>query len=496
MSNLTLSQYFTAFADSIPLLSEQSKAKPPSIVSEFIDSILSKNQLNDEFFSDDSITSCPLQIVQLIQIIVFSVVELSKRDIFDEGHRTICTNYSRKLIQELKILEDKCSEAKGAELETASNDKKTVKSTGDWLLRYIFVEQYQILSLFSLSSGQESARFIADLAQDLNGMFSGCKKYMEYFRRKIVMEVKEIFMDKCTRNDEDHESLIRTLEAFDLESKDSIDILTKCVEIKVKKIQDRQMFVKVIVFCVKILTDSKNVSLESETISKLGTLLTQIEPSETLLESLCDYLNEFPHNIKHFEVDFVSGLINNEALVLSKALTRLLTLILERDTRHHDNFSEFLDTIYTKKELTYPLLRTAFKLNLIKKEQDKVLLGKIYAEYKTGILKTIEKPLKVGAIYRENVLSSIQLINFCMPVNECLDFANKALKVQDAELVQFQLVQMIYWKAWKSLTEEGEEATRKKIDVFVNFINNYMSLANILLKKDRKYNKMTRVKMC
>lgn len=165
---------------------------------------------------------------------------------------------------------------------------------------------------------------------------------MEYFRRKIVMEVKEIFSDKCNRTDEQHDSLVRTLEAFDLESTDFIDILKKCVEMKVKKINDRPLFVKVIVFCLRILTEAKNVSLQADTISKLGTLLTQIEPSEIVLEALCDYLNESPYNIKNFEVDFMSELIKNEALTVSNALTRVLTLVLERDTRHHANFTKFL----------------------------------------------------------------------------------------------------------------------------------------------------------
>ncbi|XP_063707859.1 nucleolar pre-ribosomal-associated protein 1 [Culicoides brevitarsis] len=484
-SSLAVVSYFNTFEESLPMLSEHSKLKPPSVLSSFIDSILSKNQLDDEFFTDVTITGCPLQIVQLIQVIVFCVVQLTKREAFEEEHCTICTNYSRKLIQELKNLEDKCLEAKGAELEKAENDKNSFKSLGDWLLRYIFVEQYQILSLFSLNSEQNSARFIADLAQDLNGMFSGCSKYMEYFRRKIVTEVKGIFDDKKVRTDEEHDSLIRTLEAFDLESKDSIEILKKLCDVKVKKVHDKPLFAKLIVLCLRILSETKTVSLEEETVSKLGQILTQIEPSEALLESLGTYLNEFPHNIKHFELDFISGLIENEALTLSKALTRLLTLIVERDERYQQNFRELLQNIYTKKELAYPLLKTAFKLGLLKPEEDKVLLNKIYAEYKTGIFKTIEKPLKVGAIYRENVLSSVQLINFCMPINECLDFTNKALKVQEAELVQFQLCQAIYWKAWKSVKEDvNEETASKRIDVFVNFINNFLTLANILLKKD------------
>lgn len=125
---------------------------------------------------------------------------------------------------------------------------------------------------------------------------------------------------------------------------------------------------------------------------------------------------------------------------------KLALLLLERIPDKKGDLFELLPKHFSKKELVYPLIDLAVRKNMIE-ECSLSTLSLIYQEFKNGFMKTIEKPQKAGAIYKENPNASIFLINQCMPLSECIDFTKKNLKIEQVEIFQIKLINSIYEKA-------------------------------------------------
>lgn len=116
---------------------------------------------------------------------------------------------------------------------------------------------------------------------------------------------------------------------------------------------------------------------------------------EHLEEAFTNFLLTNHQYIKELDKKFFQSFFNERKL--TKSCIKLAGLVFERHDGFNGIFLENLEQQMDKKELMYPLIDLAFKKNL---EINSTVLQKNYQNYKNGFMRTIEKPLKAGMIYK------------------------------------------------------------------------------------------------
>ncbi|KFB50221.1 hypothetical protein ZHAS_00018291 [Anopheles sinensis] len=179
--------------------------------------------------------------------------------------------------------------------------------------------------------------------------------------------------------------------------------------------------------------------------------------------SLQAYLGTFTHNIAHVEPEMMNVFFVNRQRI-GKPLVKLATFLLSRDARFDAPFLALVgEHSSSKKELVYPLLNVAFRRSVLSastvrdSDDGKRLLNKLYAEFKGGIQKMLEKPHKAAVIYRENTAANEALVRLCMPRNECVDFARKKLRIESVEVFQLRVLMEIYGIALDTLKDDPKQ---------------------------------------
>ncbi|XP_058055317.1 uncharacterized protein LOC131206673 [Anopheles bellator] len=204
---------------------------------------------------------------------------------------------------------------------------------------------------------------------------------------------------------------------------------------------------------------------------ELATASTESSLDE-LETALLGYFSVFTHAIAFVDVPLMTVLFEKRQRV-GKPLVKLACFLFARDSRFDGTVLELIGQHTTKKELVYPLLDVAFQRSVFdvgeSSEDDtkRRLLAKLYAEFKGGIQKTLEKPHKAAIIYRENTNANVRLVRACMPRNECVDFARKKLRIEGIEPFQLAVLMEIYGRALEASQEDGMAQTVVYGNVFV-----------------------------
>lgn len=386
-----------------------------------------------------------------IYMINFYVAQLARFGLFDEEFNKICLTYNIKLLEQL-------------------DDKNLA-------IKYIYCNQYNVLQHFQFFDDKNNiTNYIYEMtkfSKTLN--LENFDEISVHYRNKIVNQITS----SISRSDFKKTDLTqKLLEVFDLSDVNCIEIVENIIKL------DYSDFIKgdnenILNYCLKRLAVLKGNGLESRIISKIGEFyINSIKDVgselvyEKIEESIYLYLIEFSHNIGDLPNEILEVIFSSTKI--TKSTSKLATLIYDRNPKLNEIFLKLLKTNLTKKELIYPLLNIFFGKKGL--EIDSKLLPQIYSEYKNGIIKSIEKPQKAGVIYKENIVSSMKLIELCMPINECTDFCKKSLKIDSVEVFQCQLIKTIHLKAMKN--PDGQNIA------FVSFIKNWIQLFITHQKKE------------
>ena len=90
------------------------------------------------------------------------------------------------------------------------------------------------------------------------------------------------------------------------------------------------------------------------------------------------------------------------------------------------------------------------------------------------MIKAMEKPNKAAQIYRENPQTSVKMIEFAMPLNECQDLSLKKFKFDATETYQVRMLHAVFSKAFKANQDSK---------IFMNFINHWLNLFALSIAK-------------
>lgn len=418
------------------------------------------------------------QLQLLIVQAVFSATQLDKNGKLSDDKVELLSWYIREFYK--KILkaekEDKffASTDVFQKLQPEGEDKKVNKicdlslsQPSKMIVNYIFKQQTLVLEKFNIASPNQMTSFIAKLS-DIFKESDDFEKCTNGFRDKIISDIKEALSGEGVQ-----ENVADIIEKFPLDAENCISILNALV--KSKSIVESH--VKLLKQIIERLTTLKTTPLSSKQMQKVEKIYINAFEDGTIelveFETvLLEYLMTFSHNIgdlsnKMFKLAF------KDDQTVTRSFARLVSSIFSRNDSWNDMFKS--DVMKLKKELMFPLLGIALEKGIVANEQMKP----IYQEFKSGMIKTVEKPNKAAQIYRENIQTSMKVIEFLMPLNECQDLAMKKFKFDASEIYQLKMLHAIFTKALKA-NPEGK--------IFTNFVNHWFNLFAISIAKSSNVN--------
>ncbi|XP_055693293.1 nucleolar pre-ribosomal-associated protein 1 [Lutzomyia longipalpis] len=402
----------------------------------------------------------------LIYLIIFHHIHLQKISKLDKETSSLCSKYIWKLLDGIYQRHiGQTQKKRTIVLDEVVKVKISRDNPLNEILKYIFCTHIHLLTNFEEELEKNSRPTIDFLTEillkvkewNLGGIF---EELTVNYRRKLVQHFQKHLPD-----DEEFVNLLQTLS---LDQENSQELLESIIQRPQKDIH------RVLVLALERITSHPLPGNVVRGICEIAmNALAEGIPEASinaLSDSLTEYLMQFHSSIGDVPEDFFHKICTGERH--TKSLTRLAGLLLERNSGLFETFQRDLEDNFAKKELMYPLLNVV----LDKKEitLDRKLLQRIFGEYKNGIMKSIEKPLKTGMIYRENVRSSIRLVEECMSGKDCTEFTKKTLKPDSVETFQCLLIEAIYRKALEIAPSDG---------INVNFYKNFLNLFTILLKK-------------
>lgn len=403
-----------------------------------------------------------------IYLIVFCHIRLHNLSQLDKESSSLCSRYLLSLLKGIHTRQIRNSQRKRKiELDEAGKMKIGRKNPVSEILKYIFCSQINLLNNFSRDlEGRDrpTVEFIVEILKEVKEwdlQFTFLELTVN-FRKKLVQNFRENLA-----NDDD---FLNLLKIFDLDQENCLDLL--------KIITENNEFHDVLVLALERITKLRGNPLPKDVIRDICGIFVSISTKGTsdisinaLSDALTDHLSHFHNSIGDVPEDLLQTICVGGKN--TKPMTKLVSLLLERNASLIPIFCGNLEGNFTKKELMYPLLRIILARKPVHIGKD--LLGRIFGEYKNGIMKSIEKPLKAGVIYRENYESSLHLIEECMPEKDCVEFTKKTLKPDSVEIFQCLLIEKIYQKA---LTNSPQTSS-----IHGNFYKNFLNLFTILLKK-------------
>lgn len=441
-------------------------------------------KLNNEELEIDPILQNETRCMELLYVTMFVLIRKAERQQLDAEHCTKSINNVKRILEALHQL--------GAtESKEVSSGFDTDLQPDDILtkaLRYIFCSRFNLLNSFSVwqNTDYTLTRFVFEMIEFSASLAKPeiLHDISQHYRTKLTKQIEWEVSHGSDRSNVDSEKLLRTLTVFGLGHEHCEQILMSLVKLQPERFMvkenERSVYAELLGFALKRLADLKNKALPSECVQSLASiyidLIKQVNVEanhERIEEAFYTYLSTFYHSIGDVPVELLQVVF--ECKRLNKSSIRLVTLLVERNSAFDQIFLHDLPQHITRKELVYPLLNVMSRKNLTFESE---LLTTVYNEFRNGILKTIEKPQKASVIYKENIYSSLFLIERCMPLNECIDFCKKSFKFDAAETYQLQLIKAIHLKALHS----DKRDVRKS--VFENFVHHVVQLFSIILKQD------------
>lgn len=435
----------------------------------------------DVLLIDKSLEFNATKVIISINTTLFHLIELGKLNKLTNQTADVCLTFVNNYLEILHQQHE----------GTADNQSLITAIKSIYCHHYFLLQNFYIWS----DGGDASVvregitRFLIGVTKKINSFQSGVAEFNDFtalYRNKIINQIKTLI--KKTVSDgiiPKNENFIESLSVFRLDGQNLIEILTDLVDLMKTKYfigeSDgvKTIYYHLIVYFITRLSELRVSSLSKEILMKLTLIYVNLNAldghMEEFEESYLKNLVEFPHLIEYVSDDLFKSFFTKPTL--TKQSTIIATLLLERKPTLQTILNEHLPEMYKKKELIYSLLNVA-NFKEIKLE----ILVKIYNEYKAGIMKTIDKPNKAGVIFRTNLKTSIKLIEYCMPPNECIDFCKKQIKFDTIELRSCQLIKTIHLIAIKT----SRESTDNGKMAYLNFINNWLQMfVNLLQKTDQ-----------
>lgn len=434
------------------------------------------------------------KIMILLYLLMFVTNRYHKCGLLDAAHCTKSVKHFVGLMKLLDAIAVRNSESRESGFEL--NEPDTNPSTK--ALKYIFMNCYFLLQSFDIWSKESHiTRFVYELVKNIERSNDDCfDDTLLHYRKKITSQIVKAVSDGGNGGTSQMPSehcafLIDMMTIFRLDVDNCCDILTNLAKLShlqfVTRENDVSIYANILTYALKRLAELKERSLPEQTIAQITTIYMSLVRAvnveinyQCIEEALFAYLSVYYQHIAAVDDKLFDALF--EARRLNKSTVKLACLLLDRKCDLFERLPKLIEANLTKKELIYPLI------NVIASKQfefDGKLLTSLYGEYKNGIMKAIEKPQKAAVIYKENVLSSVFLIEKCMPIKECTDFSRKTIVTDTSDIFQLQIIKSIYLKVLmhSDSVEAISQAYQQFLQVFVRLFATVLKQETLDMKK-------------
>lgn len=441
-------------------------------------------KINEIDYKLTNVLNNETQVMIFIYLTVSVANLLHRNNAFDAEQCHHVVDYFKEFINILEVISLKNSDTSKSGFEFSDIDNNCTAKA----LKYIFTNCFYLLQSFDLWNNQNYiTQLIFELVKNVIKI-DGLDEILVHYRRKVCNQIELAVLntnEAHTLPSMVHASLIDILDAFHLDFDNCSAILQSLTKLNFKNFvtpeNDRSVYTNIMAHTLQRLAQLKVQPLDEVTVEQLSTIYINLVRNvtveinyEAIENALYVYLTVFYHSIGHLNDDLFEAIF--ESKKLTKSGVKLACLLLERKPNLADRFKELLAINVTKKELIYPLINVIADT---KWTIDAKLLATIYSEYKNGVLKAIEKPQKAAVIYKENVISSVFLVEKCMPLNECVDFLKKSINFESADVFQLQIIKAIHLKI---LMHSDKVETIK--NAYENFLQVFIQLFGLLLRRD------------
>ncbi|XP_013100119.2 uncharacterized protein LOC106082274 [Stomoxys calcitrans] len=428
-----------------------------------------------------------------IQQVLFQVDQLMTKQMLSEQQALKAAEFVISCLEMIVKL------SAGQEEVSLEVDVKDPESGVNSILKYIYGIKLNSIKSGDLITCTVSSAAYRNYLMFIDHLTQFCNKlenfgnYAENFKLKLLkaLEISLHDVENVKNNTDKLNGIVGLIRVFNLSANHCLEVLELLLSnISYKDLfadQQKSSFYAILVVCLQRLAELKKSVPCSGFIKKFAKLYINIFKKlegefnvESLEEAFFNFLMINHQHIEHLGMKFFESFFKGRKL--TKQSIGLCCLLFERNAALATTLEEQLDTSLEKKELIYPLLALAFGKKLTLSSS---LLQKIYQNYKNGFMRAIDKPLKAGAIYKENVEVTIKLIEECMPLTECRDFCNKQFKFDQIETYQMRTIYAIYEKAFRNAQDEASNS------ILVNFV-----MVNVqMLALDLKLQKLNQEKL-
>ncbi|ALC47247.1 CG12499 [Drosophila busckii] len=424
-----------------------------------------------------------------VHAVMYLLQQLMQQQQLSAGQAQSMADFLIRLLQIAQQLDDAQAQQSGVKLELEQEQGQELDITHTQrLLHYVYalrLSQLPATQLLSVTSATQLnyVRFLRRLSAHCRQL-PKFVSYTAYFRLQLLKALEmALATDVKQLAQEQLLEVVALMENFDLNAEECAHMLQLlCQKLQAHDYEQLPHYFELLLLLLRRLAMLPEAVVDCQAaLVKLqlyyqhftqagGGALSEAQ-LEQLESALLQFLSQQHHHLASCTSDFFNCLLNQSSgRKLSKPGIQLSCLLLQRLPQLSANVKEQLE----QKELMYALLHVAFDCKYVLEAS---LLQRCYQGYKSGILKSIEKPQKAALIYREHAEASAQLLAKCMPKSECVDYTQKQLKFDAVELFQLRVLREIYEQAYAAASEQ------QQANIFSNYVQLNVQMLGLDLKK-------------
>ncbi|KAJ8712036.1 hypothetical protein PYW07_004878 [Mythimna separata] len=352
-----------------------------------------------------------------------------------------------------------------------------------------FLKIYKPLNLGKDPSSLHATAFLLQVFtqhKDIITYLDNKHKILKSYQQKNYNEIVKAFVKIYKRKNVDSQYTIHVLEVVGLSSEDDIRlfnlIFSADTDACLRDDKEPSLVLELLRYLIEKYSETISLELQPNVLKKSISLYTnllsnkEVNPNLTNLETaLTKYFENKPHQAlrvsdedfkKFFDVNNIRKSTANLAAVILKFNVKLCTIFKEEILKPE---------ILTQREITLPLGNAVINHNQFLLD-NKEFLATVYSEYKSNIIKMLEKPHKAGQIYVTCWQFIRKLVIECMDVQDCLKLFNKIHKFEAVETSHIQIFQSIFLKICENFAKK---------DHLMNYFLSMLNLTTIALKETK-----------
>ncbi|XP_072944497.1 nucleolar pre-ribosomal-associated protein 1 [Epargyreus clarus] len=312
---------------------------------------------------------------------------------------------------------------------------------------------------------------------------------LKSYQQKNYSEIMKAFVKINKRKNINSEHTVNVLRIVGLSSEDDILVLNQIFDTKIESCIKDDKEPSLVLELLRLLIEKYSKTITSDlpqellkkSMSLYNELLTnkEVVPNLTSLEmAFIQYFENKPHQALHISKDdFKCFFLAN---TIRKTTSQLASILLRNNVKFCHIFKEEIcrPEILGQRELTLPLGVVIIEHGNYLRE-NKVFLPIVYNEYKSNILKFLEKPHKAGQIYISCWKFIRKLIIECMDIEDCKKLFAKSHKFEVSESSHVQLLQAVFLKM--CVLGEG-----LKNEHLILYFMNLLQITTIAIKENKE----------